>query len=319
MTKQVVQKLIRIRHFEHINLAEFWQYIKLAWNERDSLVMKKNRALYVDLPENGPYKDYVLGLLVSFKDETTQTSMAENAAGKKVISVSDIAGGMDYNFFIMSKVNGVAIYQYYHESASDSVMQEMLRQIYLEYKEPKLQAELDAIPLELGKTKRSKAQVQIKKKWHKCPKVSLVVKKGEFAKVLSEWQKINTFKYQLEEFSPSGTAWTPLSNYVRSEKRILNFEAGCSPMGIAKAIDGVRHLLKRGTVSGVDEVNANRTVDLIDISENIAVYDFDMLSKKIDGLAIEDFTESKVFEWILESVTKKADFNKSIKDDDGSS
>lgn len=47
MGKQVVQKLIRINHFEHIDLTEFWQYVEQKWRDRDPLVMKKKRSLYV--------------------------------------------------------------------------------------------------------------------------------------------------------------------------------------------------------------------------------------------------------------------------------
>lgn len=314
MAKQVVQKMIRIKHFKHIDLKEFWQFAEKNWYEKDALIMKKNRALYIKLPIEGLYSDYVLGLLVSYKDEATHTSMTQNDEGKKVITVEDIAGGMDYNFFIMSKVNGMAIYQYYHNSASDTVLQEMIRQVYLEYKEVKVQSELEAIPEGLSPTKTKKQQSAIRGKWSKCPKVSLVVKKGDFAKVLSDWQEINSFTYELEQFIPDGSAWTPLSNYVRSETCKLKIEAG-SPVGaVAKAVDGVRHLLKRGTVTGVDEVNAKRTVDLIDISENIAVFDFDMLSRKIHGLVLEDFTESHAFNWILDSVNKRTDFNQIIKE-----
>ncbi|MFN4056395.1 MAG: hypothetical protein ACK4GU_16165 [Alishewanella aestuarii] len=86
---------------------------------------------------------------------------------------------------------------------------------------------------------------------------------------------------------------------------------------IATALSSLRKKLYRGKVKGIDEANAHRTVDLIDISENIAVYDFDELSKKIDGLELDSFSKSHVFKWIMDSVkARKADFNTPIQDDD---
>lgn len=317
MGKQVVQKLIRINHFEHIDLTEFWQYVEQKWHERDPLVMKKKRSLYVAIPTAGAYKGYVLGLLVSYKDEKTQTMMTKNAVGKKVITVSDIKGGMDYNFFIMSKINGVAIYQYYHNSASDTVLQEMLREIYDEFKAPKLQAELDTIPTDLTKTEFAKRQVAIKRKWHKWPRVNLVFKRDELVKVLSQWKQIQQLTYQIEEFKPVGGDWKPLENLVKSDKHILTFEPDSPVKSIATALSSLRKNLYRGKVKGIDEANAHRTVDLIDISENIAVYDFDELSKKIDGLELDSFSKSHVFKWIKDSVKERqADFNTPIQDDD---
>jgi hypothetical protein len=211
----------------------------------------------------------------------------------------------------------VAIYQYYHNSASDSVLQEMLREIYEEFKVPKLQAELDAIPADLAKKEVIKRQAAARRKWHKWPKVHLVVKTEEFVGVLSKWREIQKLTYQIEEFKPSGSAWEPLRNLVRSDKHELTFESGGPIDTIAKTIGGLRHLLFRGKVIGVDEVNAKRTVDLIEISENIAVYDFDELSKKIDGLELESFSKSHVFKWIMDSVKQKqADFTTPIQDSD---
>lgn len=317
MGKQVVQKLIRVRHFAHLNLAEFWEYIQENYRDHDLNVMKKNRALYVNVPKDGEYEGYVIGLLVSYKDEQTQTSLSENKYGKKIIKVSDIKGGMDYNFFIMSKLNGVAIYQYYHNSASDSVLEALLAEIYAKFKTSKINAEYAAIPESLNKTAANKLKVEIRRKWHRNPKVNLIFKKDDLAKVLSQWKQIQKFSYQIEEFKSAGTGWEPLQNLVKSDKHVLTFEPDSPVKTIATVLNSLRQSLYRGKVEGIDEVNAQRTVDLIDISENIAVYDFDDLSKKIDGLELENFSNSHVFKWIMESVkAKHSDFDTPIQDDD---
>lgn len=317
MGKQVVQKLIRIRHFSHLNLEEFWQYIEKNYHESDFTVMKKRRTLYVNVPSGGDYAGYVIGLLVSHKEEQTQTSVSENKDGKKVITLKDIRGGMDYNFFIMSKINGVAIYQYYHNSASDSVLEGVLAEIYEQFKTSKVNAECKAIPSDLSQTKRKKLESGIRRKWHRNPRVSPVFKKDDLAIVLSKWKQIQKFSYQLEEFKPAGTGWEPLKNIIKSDRHVLTFEPDSPVKTIATTLSSIKSKLHRGKVVGIDEVSSQRTVDLIDISENVAVYDFDELSRKIDGLELDNFSKSHVFEWIMGSIEeKKSDFETPILDDD---
>lgn len=321
---QVFHRPVRIVLPQHVDQDDFWNFVHQKMVGKTEFVKRKQRELLASVAD-GAVKviggvSFIPCLFVSYRDASVVAQMNKDSKGKRTVNVSSKgqkAQVMDFNYVLISKNNGMAVYQSYSSAAAPSVFEEMLRVVYFEYKKIPEQAELDGIDSNLKKSKIEKAKKEIAAKWRKMPEVTIICDQtNDLEKVVSDWSRVNSFTYRLAAFAQSGPNWKPLSKIVRLHTQTVTFTGFVKPLDIIRAILPIRGELKVGRFLGVDDTNAKRSLDIFELARNLATFEFKDLEVKLDGLVLEDFHQSSVFKWLEDTiVTRIADFRDPIVDE----
>lgn len=321
---QVFHRPVRIVLPKHVDQDDFWNFVNQKMSGKTEIVKKKQRELLASLADGAVRViegvSFIPCLFVSYRDASIVAQMKKDSKGKRTVNVSNTgqrAQVMDFNYVLISKNNGMAVYQSYSSAAAPSVFEEMLRVIYFEYKKVPEQAELDAIDPNLKKSKSDKVKREITAKWRQMPEVTIICDQtNDLEKVLSDWSRVNSFTYRLAAFAQSGPNWKPLSKIVRLHTQTVTFMGIAKPIDIIKAILPIKGELKVGRFQGVDDTNANRSLDIFELARNLATFEFKDLEVKLDGLVLEDFHLSSVFNWLEDTIVPRiADFRDPILDE----
>lgn len=321
---QVFHKPVLVTFPEHVDQDAFWSFVNKSMVGKTELVMQKQRELLATVASDEVKViggvNFIPCLFVSYRDASVVAEVKKDTNGKRKVNVANKgikAQVMDFNFVLISKENGMAVYQSYRSAASPTVFEEMLRKIFFQFKKTYEQAEIDQIDEKLKKTKKEIAKRAVTKKWRQMPEVTIICdQENSLAKVLSEWKEVNSFTYRLATFAQAGSSWQPLSKIVKLQTQTVTFIPLTSPKDVVKAILPIKGELKSGSFHGVDDTKAKRSLDIFELARNLAAFDFKDLEVKLDGLVLEDFYKSSVFKWLEDSILPRlADFRDPINEE----
>lgn len=294
-------------------------FASLVTTSGDEDTSQRNvRRIFVDTTTN---KDFVLGLVVTVKDQKTFCELV-NAKGNFVIAVSNLKGKnklMEFNFFVINKNNGLGIYQHYFQSCSPGTFGSYLRTRYRRLSDKSRDDSIAALKAK-GQHTPGKEK-EIKAAHAKGLSFALLVHTESLELVLSKFKEIKGFEYEFAAIEPDLVKGAPISNYVKRLRQKVSFKPNIDVGVLSKAIQGTVDTLKpkSGHVSVVDHVDDEdipMSVRIADIPEHFGEQDYDTVAGKLNNLDTSKFATHTVVDELLTACTDtfKYVFMKKVKD-----
>ncbi len=138
---------------------------------------------------NSTYSEnYYVGLLVTVKDQKTFCELVRNS-GKLVVRVNELDENtnlMDFNFFIINKVTGLGVYQYYHQSCSLNSFGHFNNRRFSEFNDYMIETEIAETPQQLRTPAKEKS---IKFKYRGKLSWEILVRSENLKNLIQEFQR----------------------------------------------------------------------------------------------------------------------------------
>jgi hypothetical protein len=256
------------------------------------------RAFYIDTTSN---KEFYLGLVATFKDRKKYLEFTQGGTGFH-IKVSDIKGNskqMEFNFFIVSKSNGLGVFQYYRGSCSANTFGDYLKR---KYRNISLQSRDRSIKALKDKNSHTpKAEKGIRRLHAKGLKFGLLVRAEDIASTLSRYKSIKALSYDLVAIDADESFATPISGYAKRIRQRVTFNPEVQTPLIARAIGLMKGLTNMDTarVEAIDTDGDPVSLRILNMPENFGEQDFDALAQELDNLNVVDFAAHKIFEKLI--------------------
>jgi hypothetical protein len=288
-----------------LTLQTFVDYVQSQRGRSHDLGPHK-RLLFVNSTHSAKY---YAGLLVTVKDQKTYCELVESS-GKLTVKVNELDADsnlMDFNFFVLNKLNGLGLYQYYHQSCSLNSFGYYCASRFGEYRKVAVDSALAAIPEdELTNAKAN----SIRQKHSARLKWEILVRKEKLKDLIEELERVKAFEYSFASLTAQEPEFKPLENFVRKETKKLSFTTGSPVKKIASILASyVRSSqIKSGKVTGIDSDGIERVLRITDNPDNFGEYLYDDIAPRINSLDTAAFEKS----WVIQELLEKCTQNKHI-------
>jgi len=174
----------------------------------------------------------------------------------------------EVNYFLISKINGLGIYQHYHNSTSVRQFNEILECLVFKRKMAVLAKKTKDLNDDKEKKLRKKFKVEVN--------FSAIYEKGGLKKVLEEFDRIKSFQYTFAELEDDVRANVPASTFAYRKTECVVY--GDGPVAdIGRAIDTFvkNRSLRGGKIKVLNASNRLKTVDIFDNMINFGEQEYD--------------------------------------------
>lgn len=252
------------------------------------------RRIFVDTTTNS---SYYIGLVVTVKDQKRFCRL-EDSKGQIKITVENLTGSeklMEFNFFVISKKNGIGLYQHYHQSCGLTVFGGYLMSHYNAIRERLANKEVEDARKHEPDLSVNKER-GIRKKHRGRLIFSQLVRKDSLEKMLREFKQLKSFEYEISALGADVRAGIPLGQYVRKFREKLTFGRTWGVPVLAPAIaQAVNDLNPRnGRVYAVNEFDEDVALRIFNMPDNFGEEDFDDVALKLHNLDLRSFATHKV-------------------------
>ncbi len=248
--------------------------------------------------EREDYPGYLVGLVISAKDQRSIFRLVMEVSGDWVISRE---GGDEIavlNMFVLHKRSHRGLYQHYHQSYAVTTFCQLISRVFREMQDEAFNAEAALIPEGWG---RKAALKRLRRRYRGKLDYRRLADTRELRarlRTLRRIRRVTVKEKYLGEREPP-TRFTPLRPKIYSMNAQLSFVQDASPEDL---IDGIVEMAGRpwagGSVTGDDANDVERSIkfmkDALVYYEELA----DMMSFRI-----LDFAESGLADLLLETAT----------------
>ncbi|MEE3913916.1 hypothetical protein V2I80_12740 [Pseudomonas viridiflava] len=260
------------------------------------------RTFYLDTTSNS---EFYLGLVATFKDRKKYLEFTQGGTGFH-IKVSDIKGNskqMEFNFFVVSKSNGLGLFQYYRGSCSANTFGEYLKR---KYKNVSAQSrDLSINTLKVRGEHTIKAEKGIRRTHAKGLKFGLLIRSEDISTTLSRYKSIKAVSYDLIAIQSNQSVATPISGYAKRIRQRVTFKPKVQTSLIAIGIGLMKGIADMNTarVEAVDSDGDTVSLRVMNMPENFGEQDFDDLAQELDNLNVVDFAGHAIFQKLINVCT----------------
>ena len=227
------------------------------------------RYVYLDSKSSS---NYIVGVIVTEKDKSSSLTL-----DKKTMTLTRESLDNDeteVNYFLISKINGLGIYQHYHNSTSVRQFNEILECLVFKRKMAVLAKKTKDLNDDKEKKLRKKFKVEVN--------FSAIYERGGLKKVLEEFDRIKSFQYTFAELEDDVRANVPASTFAYRKTECVVY--GDGPVAdIGRAIDTFvkNRSLRGGKIKVLNASNRLKTVDIFDNMINFGEQEYDGFLTKI--------------------------------------
>jgi hypothetical protein len=260
-----------------------------------------DRSLYFD---SNYSEKYHLGLMVTVKDQKKFCELINNSGHLvvKVNALDDNSNLMDFNFFVINKITGFGMYQYYHQSCSLNAFGYFNNRRFSEFQEGKIKLAIAEIP---ESEQTEKKQKSVKKQYKGSLKYEMLIRQENLNALIMEFQHVKAFEYCLTTLTVPEPTFEPLRNYVDKERTKISFNVTTPTSILASIIPNfVRaHDINNGKIIGTDDEGIERVLRIMNNPDSYGEYSYDDVAPKINSLDISLFYKS----WVITELLKACD------------
>lgn len=288
-----------------LTLQTFADYIQRQSGRSHELGPHK-RLLFLNSTNNSKY--YV-GLLVTVKDQKTYCELVQNG-GKLTVKVNELdpdSNLMDFNFFVLNKLNGLGLYQYYHQSCSLNSFGYYCASRFGEHRKAAID---EAFSTQVNGSMPAINEKIIRQNLNARLVWEILVRKEKLQDLIEELERVKAFEYSFATLTVHEPEFKPLESFVRKETKKLSFTTGSPVKQIASIIAnfvGSREI-ESGKIIGMDSDDKERVLRITDNPDNFGEYSYDDIAPRINSLDMEAFEKS----WVIEELLEKCAQNKHI-------
>lgn len=304
----------------HVSIADVFNQMTGSNGQPDTS-KSSERRFYIDDQSD---TDFVRGLVVTVKDQKAFCELVKDDDGSFVISVKNLEGEnklMEFNFFVVNKVNGLGIYQHYFHSCSPNTFGDYLRKRYFTLSHELSKGEIEAAKAaDPNGAITQKKEIEIRRKYRNSLSFSILVHNEDLADVLKRFKEIKSFEYEFAQIVPDMVNGIPIGPYVRRVKEKVVFKSKSDVESLAAAIQATVGIInpKSGSVSVVDDIDDEDvpiSVKIANIPEHFGEQAYDVVAGKLDQLDVTTFSEHQVVNELVDACknTYKHIFMKKVK------
>lgn len=247
------------------------------------------------------HPDYHVGLVVTVKDQKTFCQLVQGN-DSLLVKVNELAHGtklMDFNFFVVHKLTGAGVYQYYHQSCSVSSFGHLAASRFRAYRESLIQSAIDNLqPNEVSEARRAK----IRKSYKAQLKWEVIIRAEQLEELIKELKRVKSFEWCVATPTVEQDEFKPLAQHIKNKTSKLAFAVGAPVDALAKAVVALIGAtpLARGRIEGEDEDGSARVLRIMNNPENFGEYEYDDLAGRIDDLNLTKFEHA----WVVSEMIK---------------
>ena len=289
----------------NLSIGDYIQYMVTKHDQAYELGEHKRFVFF-----NSTYSaDYHVGLLVTVKDQKTFCELVSKDK-KLVVKVNELDADsnlMDFNFFVINKLNGIGLYQHYHQSCSVNSFGYFNNRRFAEYRKEKIDLEIGQIPEEKLSEAKKKA---IRQKYNSSLSWEILVRKEKLLELIQQLKRVKAFEYSFATLTVMEDEFKPLKGFVKKEKTTLSFTTLSPVQALAEAINNIVSVkdIEDGKVVGIDSDGIDRVLRITHNPDNFGEYDYDAVAPKINSLDIDEFEKS----WVITELLAKCQEYKHI-------
>ena len=287
-----------IEQGQGVSLSEFKDHLLDASGTKSKLGAFDRYFYCKELEGTG---DYIAGLIVTIKDHKRFCELQSEDGKLKVVvnTVGLDSSLMDFNFFIANMANGLILYQYYHNSFSALQFGQFLQK---QYKNKQILKRTEQKNAETKLTQKIKTQIN--KRFKEGLSFQLMVRPENLEALVKELDTIKDFEIDFFELKAPETEFTPLSNFIKKERRTFSFVANTKAAIVSNQLTNIikKFHITEGKLTGKDINGIERIIHIADNPDNFGEYDYDEITIRLNSLDVENFQKN----WVIKELRKKA-------------
>lgn len=282
----------------HVSLSDLFGAMREQSGMEDDT--KSNvRRFYIDDQSDA---EFVLGLVVTVKDQRKFCELVDERGAFK-FKVNNLTGMnklMEFNFFVVNKVNGLGIYQYYHHSCSPGTFGSYLRTRYRSLSDDSRDGMITQLRGDGLHTR--KAEALIRSQHRQGLSFGLLTRNDALADVLAGYKSIRSFDYEYVNLDPVARIAQPLQGLVTKVKERVSFDSNIDKNIVAAGIIAMLGQIKgrSARVQVVDDDDTPISVRVANIPENFGEQEYDDLAGELDDLDVDNFSQHAIIAELLE-------------------
>ena len=262
-----------------------------------------NRLIFVD-----EVTKYHIGLILTAKDYRHFCEMHREGSGFR-INVHEVADGtnlIDFNFFVIHKLTGRGLYQYYHNSCHPNVFSRFCSRVVSSLREGGMNAAVSAAggdDIDANAKRRIERQYRGRMEWQ------LLVRREAFEVLIRKFQHIGNFELDFGTIEPEQERlFGGLQGVWHRLRHRVSFRRSATLVERAKAIIDFVHdnsAISFAAVHGKDEDGLDATLRLARNPDSFAHYDFDEMARHMT-VDPTTFKDSPLMKRLLKHATEEA-------------
>ncbi|RWA26134.1 hypothetical protein DJ028_18780 [Pseudomonas veronii] len=285
----------------HVTIDDLFMLMELENGVEDS-TKEIVRRFYVDTTSD---PKFILGLVVTVKDQRKFLELVTDASNFK-IRVNNLRGLnklMEFNFFVINKLNGLGVYQYYRGSCSPQTFGSYLttryRSLSNQFRDKSI--------ADLHKQKKHTAKLEksIRSSHRLGLDFSLLIRPEDIETILANYKEIKSFSYEFLSLEAAIRFGSPLKGLVKKVTERVTFDPEVEKRKIAQGINSMMSAIKTNTarVRVIDDEDEPISIRLLKIPDNFGEQDFDTLAEELDELDVAVFKDHDLLAKLREVCT----------------
>lgn len=239
---------------------------------------KRTRHFFLDTVKRGG-NSYQIGLIISLRDQRKDCEL-KTTDGKLKLNVRELEIGtslIDFNFFAFSPFRDVGVFQHYRGAMGLTDFGNLLKKVYDDERGKRKKAAEKKRPEGISQTRHLK---DVRKKYQRDFDWDALVRPEDFKRLLNDLSKIREFKFKLTSPCVVEPAFTPISNHIRYQTKVVKFVDSSPRAAVAGAIrNAVDNLqLKDVSVRGCNGAGDERVFRILDNPSVFDERDYDSLA-----------------------------------------
>lgn len=244
-------------------------------------VFEKNRVVaFKEIPN----KDYIAGVLLSFRDYNAHCRVTRSQNGGYEATVEEIRDGAEYNFFILNKTTLKGVWLTYHNAAALSVLSAILTKHLVEYAKSE--------------------DIEIKLPFYKNNKIgtSFILSNETVDQALDKFNRICSVEFN--ERLVQRSRFSPDSIRYKKSKFIINKDSSMRQLK-----QDIKTLFESDDatetkVSGINKNNSRESINLDNIFRPWKTFDYDVITRTLTNFNTDNLLAHTVTQSLIEISTE---------------
>lgn len=211
---------------------------------------------------------YFYGVVITMKNQRSFASLIskDGSFKVKISNLAELEKIAEFNFFVISKLNGFGLYQYHYGACTLPNFGETVKGRYRRHLEEKRAAALKV----LGDSPSKKQLKDIGSRFFPGLQFSMLVQSRDVETVLAKYKEIRSFKYEVASVEAAISDDSPFQGMVTKARHEVRFDTTVDSSLIIKGIQSMISTVKDKTarIEVMDDDDEPISVKIMDVPIN---------------------------------------------------
>lgn len=271
-----------------LSVEDFSNYLTENSNNKYTIYDKERVIVLQNIPDT----NYIAGVLLSFRDYDAHCKITPDGRGGYSAIIETIKDGAEYNFFVLNKNSLKGLWLTYFNSASISVLDKILRNIFNQY------AEINGIEVNMNFKLKNKVRA------------NMILSSETITEALSTFSSIHSVEYT--EINKQQHLFHPDTINVKKTKLLLKRN------NITDNIkNSVESLFCSGEAKNICVVGKNRLGKIERINLDVIfrpwiVYDYDEITRTLQNFNTKNLLHHEIIANLITCINNNVRYRRII-------